>query len=146
MNQILEQVQALKTPYALNGFINGKTVAIKRENEKSRHFGKEVSLDIFDREEISAGKSRYQIAQSAPTLLLVRIYTLSSEAILMLLINGMPMFHIELKRSGVPISQATYQIERYHKAGAFSGIFSLVQVFVAMTPEECRYLPIPVVN
>ena len=57
----------------------------------------------------------------------------------MLLINGMPMFHIELKRSGVPISQATYQIERYHKAGAFSGIFSLVQVFVAMTPEECRY-------
>ena len=43
--------------------INGKTVAIKRENEKSRHFGKEVSLDIFDREEISAGKSRYQIAQ-----------------------------------------------------------------------------------
>ena len=57
----------------------------------------------------------------------------------MLLINGMPMFHIELKRSGVPISQATNQIERYHKAGAFSGIFSLVQVFVAMTPEECRY-------
>ncbi|MGN6847001.1 hypothetical protein ACTHUE_16200, partial [Neisseria sp. P0021.S005] len=42
MNQILEQVQALKTPYALNGFINGKTVAIKRENEASRHFGKEV--------------------------------------------------------------------------------------------------------
>ena len=57
----------------------------------------------------------------------------------MLLINGMPMFHLELKRSGVPISQATNQIERYHKAGAFSGIFSLVQVFVAMTPEECRY-------
>ena len=138
MNQILEQVQALKTPYALNGFINGKTVAIKRENEESRHFGKEVSLDIFDREEISAGKSRYQIAQQPRFSPRSDLYP-KQRGDLMLLINGMPMFHIELKRSGVPISQATYQIERYHKAGAFSGIFSLVQVFVAMTPEECRY-------
>ena len=138
MNQILEQVQALKTPYALNGFINGKTVAIKRENEKSRHFGKEVSLDIFDREEISAGKSRYQIAQQPRFSPRSDLYP-KQRGDLMLLINGMPMFHIELKRSSVPISQATNQIERYHKAGAFSGIFSLVQVFVAMTPEECRY-------
>ena len=138
MNQILEQVQALKTPYALNGFINGKTVAIKRENEVSRHFGKEVSLDIFDREEISAGKSRYQIAQQPHFTPRSDLYP-KQRGDLMLLINGMPMFHIELKRSGVPISQATNQIERYHKAGAFSGIFSLVQVFVAMTPEECRY-------
>lgn len=138
MNRILEQVQALKTPYALNGFINGKTVAIKRENEASRHFGKEVSLDIFDREEISAGKSRYQIAQQPQFTPRSDLYP-KQRGDLMLLINGMPMFHIELKRSGVPISQATNQIERYHKAGAFSGIFSLVQVFVAMTPEECRY-------
>lgn len=138
MNQILEQVQALKTPYALNGFINGKTVAIKRENEASRHFGKEVSLDIFDREEISAGKSRYQIAQQPQFTPRSDLYP-KQRGDLMLLINGMPMFHIELKRSGVPISQATNQIERYHRAGAFSGIFSLVQVFVAMTPEECRY-------
>ena len=138
MNQILEQVQALKTPYALNGFINGKTVAIKRENKASRHFGKEVSLDIFDREEISAGKSRYQIAQQPQFTPRSDLYP-KQRGDLMLLINGMPMFHIELKRSGVPISQATNQIERYHKAGAFSGIFSLVQIFVAMTPEECRY-------
>lgn len=138
MNQILEQVQVLKTPYALNGFINGKTVAIKRENKASRHFGKEVSLDIFDREEISAGKSRYQIAQQPQFTPRSDLYS-KQRGDLMLLINGMPMFHIELKRSGVPISQATNQIERYHKAGAFSGIFSLVQVFVAMTPEECRY-------
>ena len=138
MNQILDQVQALKTPYALNGFINGKTVAIKREHKASRHFGKEVSLDIFDREEISAGKSRYQIAQQPHFTPRSDLYP-KQRGDLMLLINGMPMFHIELKRSGVPISQATNQIERYHKAGAFSGIFSLVQVFVAMTPEECRY-------
>ncbi|MGF6147210.1 Type-1 restriction enzyme R protein [Kingella potus] len=138
MDQILEQVQELKTPYKLNEFINGKTVAIKRENPKSRHFGKEISLDIFDRAEISAGKSRYQIAQQPKFSPRSDLYP-KQRGDLMLLINGMPMFHIELKRSGVPISQATNQIERYHKAGAFSGIFSLVQIFVAMSPEECRY-------
>lgn len=138
MSQILEQVQALKTPYALNEFINGKTVAIKRENPDSRHFGKEISLDIFDRAEISAGKSRYQIARQPRFAPRSDLYP-KQRGDLMLLINGMPMFHIELKRSHVPISQATNQIERYHNAGAFSGIFSLVQIFVAMSPEECRY-------
>lgn len=138
MNQILEQIQTLKTPYALNEFINGKTVAIKRENPESRHFGKEVSLDIFDRAEISAGKSRYQIARQPRFAPRSDLYP-KKRGDLMLLINGMPMFHIELKRSNVPISQATNQIERYHNAGVFSGIFSLVQIFVAMSPEECRY-------
>lgn len=138
MSQILEQVQALKTPYALNEFINGKTVAIKRENPDSRHFGKEISLDIFDRAEILAGKSRYQIARQPCFAHRSDLYP-KQRGDLMLLINGMPMFHIELKHSNVPISQATNQIERYHNAGAFSGIFSLVQIFVAMSPEECRY-------
>ena len=138
MDQILEQVQSLKTPYALNGFINGKTVAIRRENPASRHFGKEVSLEIFDREEISAGKSRYQIARQPRFAPRSDLYP-KQRGDLMLLINGMPMFHIELKRSGVPVSQATNQIGRYHKAGAFAGIFGLVQIFVAMSPEECRY-------
>lgn len=138
MNQILEKVRERKTPYKLNEFINGKTVEIRRENEKSRNFGKEIPLYIFDREEISAGRSRYQIARQPRFSARSDLYP-KQRGDLMLLINGMPMFHIELKRSNVHISQATNQIERYHKTGAFSGIFSLVQVFVAMSPEECRY-------
>ena len=56
MKQIIEQITNLRTPYALNGFINGKTVAIKRDNEADRlHFGKEVSLHIYDRHEIAGG-------------------------------------------------------------------------------------------
>lgn len=138
MAQILEQVNELKTPYKINEFINGKTVSIKRENPASRHFGKEISLEIFDREEISAGKSRYQIAVQPRFRARSDLFP-QQRGDLMLLINGMPLFHIELKRSGVPISQATNQIERYHEAGAFTGIFGLVQIFVAMTPDECRY-------
>jgi len=32
MQQIIEQINTLKTPLKLNGFINGKTVAIRRDN------------------------------------------------------------------------------------------------------------------
>ncbi|WP_233564061.1 type I restriction endonuclease [Bacteroides sp. AM16-24] len=58
----------------------------------------------------------------------------------MLLINGMPVIHIELKRSKVDVSQATFQIKRYTHEGVFgSGIFKMVQIFVAMAPEETLY-------
>ena len=61
----------------------------------------------------------------------------------MLLINGMPVIHIELKKSGIPVSQACNQIEKYAHEGVFSGLFSLVQVFVAMTPDETVYFANP---
>lgn len=61
----------------------------------------------------------------------------------MLLINGMPVIHIELKRSGVPVSEACNQIQKYSHEGVFSGLFSLVQIFVAMTPDETLYFANP---
>ena len=64
MQQIIEQINTLKTPLKLNSFINGKTVSITRDNPKDAlHLGKEVSLKIYDRAEIAAGQSRYQIVQ-----------------------------------------------------------------------------------
>lgn len=61
----------------------------------------------------------------------------------MLLINGMPVIHIELKRSGVPVSEACNQIQKYSYEGVFTGLFSLVQIFVAMTPDETLYFANP---
>ena len=142
MAQILEQINTLKTPLRLNGFINGKSVSITRDNpDDTLHFGKEVSLKIYDRMEIAAGQSRYQIARQPkfPT----RGITSDRRGDLMLLINGMPLFHIELKKSGIPISQATNQIEFYAKNGIFTGLFALVQIFVAMTPENTVYYANP---
>lgn len=64
MQQIMEQIKALRTPLMLNKFINGKTISITRDNPGDNlHFGKEVSLKIYDRKEIAAGQSRYQIAR-----------------------------------------------------------------------------------
>ena len=61
----------------------------------------------------------------------------------MLLINGMPVIHIELKKSGIPVSQAYHQIEKYSHEGVFRGLFSLVQIFVAMEPNETVYFANP---
>jgi type I restriction enzyme R subunit len=143
MQQILEQINILKTPLKLNSFINGRTVSITRDNEEDKlHFGKEISLKIYDRAEIAAGQSRYQIVQQP-------IFKTKSKILndrrgdLMLLINGMPVIHIELKKSGVPVSQAYNQIEKYSREGLFTGLFSLVQVFVAMEPDESVYFANP---
>lgn len=144
MQQIIEQINVLKTPLKLNGFINGKTVAIKRDNpDDTLHLGKEVSLKIYDRHEIAAGSSRYQIVQQ-PKFPTASAMKSDRRGDLMLLINGMPLIHIELKRSGIPVSQACNQIEKYSKEGIFSqGLFSLVQIFVAMNPEESLYFANP---
>ncbi|MBE6466597.1 HsdR family type I site-specific deoxyribonuclease [Denitrobacterium detoxificans] len=143
MDQVIEQVEALKTPLALNGFINGKTVAIKRDNPSDAlHFGKEVSLKIYDRREIAGGKSRYQIAQQ-PVYAAKHKLISDRRGDICLLINGMPVIHIELKKSGVPISYACNQIEKYAHEGVFTGIFRLVQIFVAMNPDDAVYFANP---
>ena len=143
MEQILEQIRALKTPLRLNGFINGGTVQITRDNEADEHnFGKLVSLKIFDRNEIAAGKTRYQIARQPKFSAKNDIYP-DRRGDFCLLINGMPVIHVELKKSMVPISEAQYQICKYLHEGVFTGLFSLVQIFVAMNPEECVYFANP---
>ena len=142
MDQIIEQILALRTPLRLNEFINGRTVAITRDALEAANFGVEVSLKIYDRLEIAGGQSRYQIARQPR-------YKASNKILpprrgdLVLLINGMPLIHIELKRSRVPVSQAYHQIEKYAHEGIFTGLFSLVQVFVAMTPDQTRYFANP---
>lgn len=143
MQQIIEQIKELKTPLKLNGLINGKTVAIKRDNPADTlHMGKEVSLKIYDRQEIAAGQSRYQIVQQ-PKFERGSPLRNDRRGDVLLLINGMPVIHLELKRSGTPVSQAVNQIEKYSKEGVFSGLFSLIQVFVAMEPNEAKYFANP---
>ena len=143
MQQILEQVKNDRTPLKLNGFINGKTVTIKRDNpEDALHFGKEVALKIYDRHEIAAGQSRYQIARQPKFKTKSKMLN-SRRGDLTLLINGMPVIHIELKNKNVPLSNAYNQIEKYMHEGVFTGIYSLVQVFVAMKPDEAKYFANP---
>lgn len=55
-----------------------------------------------------------------------------------ILINGLPLVQIELKRSGIAISQAFNQIERYRKQN-YRGLFRFIQLFVISNKMETRY-------
>ncbi len=143
MAQLVEQISALRTPLKLNQMVNGKTVSIKRDNPLDpEHLGKEVSLRIYDRAQIAGGSSRYQIAQQPQFSTKQDVYG-KRRGDLLLLINGMPLFHLELKGQGIPVGRATDQIRRYAGQGVYTGLFSLVQIFVGMTPNESVYFANP---
>lgn len=57
------------------------------------------------------------------------------------LVNGLPLVHIELKRRGVPIREAFNQIDRYQRESfqAGSGLFEYVQIFVISNGTNTKY-------
>ena len=144
MQQVMDYVRVnCNTPVKANIFINGKDICVTRDSDSKDkdHAGKEVYLEIFDPVEIAGGKSKYQIAEQIN-------YNTPSQykdrrGDVMLLINGIPLIHLELKASGVSVTEATNQIKKYAKEGVWTGIFSLIQVFFAMTPEEIVYFANP---
>lgn len=55
-----------------------------------------------------------------------------------LLINGLPLVQIELKRRGVELKEAYNQVQRYHKT-SFHGLFDYIQLFVISNGVDTRY-------
>ena len=58
-----------------------------------------------------------------------------------ILVNGLPMIHVELKRRGVPIREAFNQIDRYQRDSfwAASGLYEFVQIFVISNGTNTKY-------
>ena len=58
-----------------------------------------------------------------------------------ILVNGLPMVHVELKRRGVPIKEAFNQINRYLRESFWAGkaMFDFIQVFVISNGGETKY-------
>lgn len=132
-----------KNPYEVNKILNGKYIPIKRDNPNDKlNYNNTIYLFIFDKDDIAAGRSTYQIARQPKFKTHSSVFP-NKRGDLMLLINGMPLIHIELKKTGIHVSQAVNQIDKYMKNGVFTGLFSLVQVFVAMNPEETLYFANP---
>ena len=55
-----------------------------------------------------------------------------------ILINGLPLVQIELKRSGIDINEAINQINRY-KLHSYKGLFHYIQIFIVSNSVETRY-------
>ena len=57
------------------------------------------------------------------------------------LVNGLPLIHIELKRRGIPIREAFNQIDRYQRDSFWvsSGLYEFVQIFVISNGTNTKY-------
>ncbi|MBO8415968.1 MAG: type I restriction endonuclease subunit R [Proteobacteria bacterium] len=98
-----------------------------------------VYLTAMNNREIAGGGSSYEIihqyqAAKSSEDDRARRYDVT------LLINGLPMIHIELKNQNHPFMDAFRQIKKYSAEGKFSGIFGLVQMFVVSNGTESRYI------
>lgn len=136
LNRLIDELDRRKTPFDINDIITGTVMSLNRDN------GEHVKLTIFNRLHIGGGKTEYQIAQQ-PIFEKEDPEDRDHRGDFTLLINGMPVVHVELKKSGTSWKVAANQIESYSKKRVFSGIFRFVQIFVAMTPEEMRYFANP---
>lgn len=137
MDQVMDIVRLQgNIPVKANHLINGRPIALRRDvnSPDTQHAGHEVYLDLFSAKEIAGGTSRYQIAEQTWFE-----GTTRRQGDVTLLINGMPVIHIELKASGVSVDEAATQIVKYAQEGVWKGFMGLVQVFWAISPEDAIY-------
>lgn len=113
---------------------NGKVkVRVKREDAT------EVWLTVLDNRNIAGGSSVYQIINQYRAVGKRKLDG-DSRFDVSLLINGLPLIHIELKNRAVAYMEAFYQIKDYVREGKFSGIYSACQMFVVTNGSDTRYI------
>ena len=115
---------------------NGKVqVHVQRDTER-------LHLVVMNHEHIAGGSSVYEVINQYKAL---KTDEKSNNAIrdrrfdVTLLINGLPMIHIELKNKQHSYKEAFWQIKKYIGEGKFTGIFSAVQMFVISNGVNTKY-------
>lgn len=138
-SQIMYQIENANTPVKANILINGKHLSFTRDSDSpdKDHAGKSIYVNIFTQAQIASGCSRYQIARQ--TKYETSSYVNDRRGDITLLINGLPVIHLELKAQNVDVQDACLQIKKYVKEGVFTGLMGLVQVFFAINPDESVY-------
>lgn len=114
---------------------NGKVmVHVQRDTEK-------LHLVVMNHEHIAGGSSVYEVINQYSTLQSDKENGKdnNSRFDVTLMINGLPMIHIELKNKSHPYMEAFNQIKRYIGEGKFIGIFSAVQMFVVSNGVDTKY-------
>ena len=100
-------------------------VCIKREDET------DLYLDMLNTTDIS--KNIFEVTHQTTV---IGKYTNRYDVTL--LINGLPIVQIELKRRGMDIKEAFNQIERYRKH-SYQGLYRYIQIFVITNGVDTKY-------
>lgn len=116
--------------------VEGKTVfksamILRDKFELEREDGSRVYIELFDTRNWC--KNRFQVTNQVT---LVGKY--KNRYDVTLLINGLPLVQIELKRRGLDLKEAFNQINRYRKH-SYKGLYRYIQVFVISNGVDTKY-------
>ena len=115
---------------------NGKVqVHVQRDTEK-------LHLVVMNHEHIAGGSSVYEVINQYSSLKTdddPMAAARDRRFDVTLLINGLPMIHIELKNKQHSYMDGFWQIKKYIGEGKFTGIFSAVQMFVISNGVDTKY-------
>lgn len=98
-----------------------------------------IRLKVINRQDVAGGMSSYEVINQFKSDKKAE-YDLNRRFDVTLLINGLPMIHIELKNRAHPFMDAFRQIKKYLKEGKFTGIYSSLQMFVVTNGADTRYI------
>lgn len=134
INQINNSYEAAKLLAMENS--TGKIDGIFRDKNPKVSKNK-ITLTIFKKADVGGGDSSYKIARE--------VWTNNNNRFdLILLINGLPLINIELKRVDKTLNDAYYQFKRYYRSGEYTNNFmAMSQMMVIMSEIEMRYFATP---
>ncbi|MDC4184200.1 type I restriction enzyme subunit R domain-containing protein [Mycoplasma bradburyae] len=136
VRRIIDIIKKEDTPYKFNKFLLNGNIIFRRDPDENGE-SKEIDLYIFNKNVNGGAKNIYQIIKQ-PRFNCLRDRNRRGD--ITLLINGMPLIHIELKNIGNGVISGFSQIKQYHSEGVFDeGLMSCVQLFVSMQPENAKY-------
>ena len=131
------------TPFLASQWLRGENGIAKLTVERDDTTKKPIPLTLFSNKDIAGGISSYEVVnQIAPN---TDEKQKSLRGDVTLLINGLPVIHIELKNEYAKdgYMQAFYQLERYAKSGFFDGLYATVQIFVISNNAFTKYFARP---
>lgn len=98
-----------------------------------------IRLRVINRQDVAGGISSYEVINQFVSSKRV-MEDANRRFDVTLLINGLPMIHIELKNRSHSYMDAFRQIKKYVREGKFTGIYSTVQMFVVSNGSDSRYI------
>lgn len=123
--RILREIEG-KSIFQSAKFLRDDKIVLERED------GNKVYIELFDTKNWC--KNRFQVTtQTTVVGRRVNRYDVT------LLINGLPLVQIELKRRGLDFKEAFNQIKRYKKESINKGLYRYIQIFVVSNGVDTKY-------
>ena len=136
-NQVKSVISNLKTPYEAGQFLYGLNGVSQVEVDLDD--GQHVFLTVFDQKQIGAGNTQYQVVNQISRE--PKITGRPSRRFdTTMLINGLPIIQIEEKADTHDVNEALNQMHQYIGERQYTDIFSTLQILVAITPNDVKYM------